>query len=71
MSLPDSIDVKDAMLDAEEEVNAIFPEFYMEYSQAELELQLAIKAASMPDDAWALVDQQTKDGVMEVLNAKR
>ena len=60
--------VRDALMEAEIDVGEILAEVEAEWTAPDDMLRLAMVVASMPEDAWGLVDEETKAGISEVLN---
>jgi hypothetical protein len=54
-------------MDAEAMMDEVIAEVEAEFYKPDLQLQLALMVDMMPEDAWGLVDDDTKDRIMEVL----
>ena len=63
----DVADVRDAIMEAEALVTSVIDETIQEFNRPDQLTELAMMVEMMPDDAWDLVDDETKDKVMEVL----
>lgn len=62
-------DERDAIMEADIEVGEVWAEVEAEWNAPDDKLRLAMAVMAMPEDAWALVDDDTKNGIEEVLNA--
>lgn len=60
-------DVRDAIMQADAEVEGVVEEVITEFYMPDLLTQAALMVELMPDDAWNLVDDETKDRLAEVL----
>jgi hypothetical protein len=60
-------DLRDDWMDAEAMMDEVIAEVEAEFYKPDLQLQLALMVDMMPEDAWGLVDDDTKDRIMEVL----
>ncbi len=67
--MPDSMDVRDIIISAQSEVDEIMAEAVGEFYRAEKMLELALKAATMTPDRWALLPPERKQQILEVFNA--
>ena len=66
----DVSDTRDAILDAQAEVMEAIAEAQEEWTRPDRLLKLAIDTATMPEEGWELVDDETKQGIVEVLHGK-
>jgi hypothetical protein len=60
-------DLRDDWMDAEAMMDEVIAEVEAEFYKPDLQLQLALMVDLMPEDAWGLVDDDTKYRIMEVL----
>ena len=68
--MPNVTDARDAMLGVEAEVASVLAEVEEEWTRPDMVMKLALSVAMMPPEALALLDDDTKNGIAEVLNAK-
>lgn len=61
-------DERDAVMEADLLVAEVWQEVESEWNEPDDKLRLAMAVMSMPEDAWALVDDDTKNGIEEVLS---
>lgn len=61
-------DERDAVMEADLLVAEVWQEVEREWNEPDDKLRLAMAVMSMPEDAWALVDDDTKNGIEEVLS---
>lgn len=69
--MPDSIDVRDILISAQSDVDEIVAEAVGEFYRAEKMLELALKAATMTPDRWALLPPERRQQILEVFNAAK
>lgn len=67
MSALDVSDVRDAIMQAQAEVQEAVAEAIAEFYKPDLELALAIKARAMTGEEWQLVDDDTRQATMDLL----
>ncbi len=65
--MSDIADVRDVIMEAEAEVIAVVDEAIAEFFEPDMLTQLAMMVDMMPEEAWDLVDDETKDQIAEVL----
>ena len=63
----DIADLRDFVMDAEALSQEVLSEVEAEFYKPDLQMQLAMMVDMMPEDAWGLVDEDTKDRIAEVL----
>jgi hypothetical protein len=66
----DISDTRDAIMDAQQEVIVAIAEAKEKYTRPDRLLKLAIDTATMPEEGWGLVDDETKQGIVEVLHGQ-
>lgn len=64
--MPDVMDARDAIQMAETTVNDLLAEIMAEWQRPDEMLKLAIGAATLPDEDWDYVSDETIQGIGEV-----
>lgn len=62
---------RDVMMEAEAELGDIVAETLEEWQRPDRLLQLAMNAATMPPDRWALVPPGDRSKILEVFDGKK
>ena len=63
----DIADQRDAVMEQQVEAEAVLDEVVAEFFKPDILTQLAMQVELMPEEAWDLVDEDTKDALAEVL----
>jgi len=64
----DIAEVRDAIMEAQAFTQKAILETVDQFTFPDKLLGLAVQTAIMPDEAWKLIDQETKDAIVEVLS---